>query len=260
LPAADLIDFRKMPARIGQRHNPLALLPTRASAFNGNVVRTGDDYSAYMHKGLKRVVRKELERSWRVFVRHEAARFCVAREPLERASILTAVEDQQRRRMNYLGKSYELDRPEAADFYRRLVDADPHGKFVIITALMAGEEAVAALVGLRSGHAFIMIRISTSTDPAWTNCSPGRLVIERTMAHLHELGVREFDFSIGNYDYKRRFGVEPSALVDLVQPLTPLGFFSAAATHARSWLRQYPEFEGRLRRALGRSHAAEHMK
>jgi CelD/BcsL family acetyltransferase involved in cellulose biosynthesis len=80
------------------------------------------------------------------------------------------------------------------------------------------------------------------------------------MAHLHELGVREFDFSIGNYDYKRRFGVEPSALVDLVQPLTPLGFFSAAATHARSWLRQYPEFEGRLRRALGRSHAAEHMK
>ncbi len=46
------------------------------------------------------------------------------------------------------------------------------------------------------------------------NCSPGRLIIGRTMAHLHAQGIRQFDFSIGNYAYKRRFDVAPVALVD----------------------------------------------
>ena len=55
-----------------------------------------------------------------------------------------------------------------------------------------------------------MIRISNAGEK-WSNCSPGRLIIERTMAALHQDGVREFDFSIGNYAYKRRFGVAPLA-------------------------------------------------
>lgn len=49
-----------------------------------------------------------------------------------------------------------------------------------------------------------MIRISNG-GARWSKCSPGRLIIERTMAALHQDGVREFDFSIGNYAYKRRF-------------------------------------------------------
>ena len=41
-----------------------------------------------------------------------------------------------------------------------------------------------------------MVRISNAGDK-WSNCSPGRLIIERTMAALHRDGVREFDFSFG---------------------------------------------------------------
>ena len=38
--------------------------------------------------------------------------------------------------------------------------------------------------------------------------SPGRLIIERNIAALRRDGVREFDFSVGNFAYKRRFGVK----------------------------------------------------
>ena len=56
-----------------------------------------------------------------------------------------------------------------------------------------------------------MVRISNAGEK-WSNCSPGRLIIERTMAALHqENGVREFDFSVGNYAYKRRFGADAVA-------------------------------------------------
>ncbi|MGC4074061.1 MAG: GNAT family N-acetyltransferase [Nibricoccus sp.] len=57
---------------------------------------------------------------------------------------------------------------------------------------------------------YIMVKISNAGEK-WSNCSPGRLIIERTMAALHKDGVRKFDFSIGNYPYKRRFGVTCSA-------------------------------------------------
>ena len=251
LPPADLIDFRKMPTAVGARANPLALLSTLPSALNGNVVHAGENYQEHVRATLRRQVRKELERSWRVFSRHPDAYFRVVDDIDQRRTVLAAIESQQPVRMRHAGNQYELGRPEAADFYRRLVEGDPSGTFVVVTALVAADQIVAALMGLRNGDSFTMIRISSTTSPEWTNCSPGRLVIERTMAHLHALGVRSFDFSIGNYDYKRRFGVQPSDLVDLLKPLTPLGMLSAAAAHGRTWLRRHPALHAMLQSLRG---------
>ena len=78
--------------------------------------------------------------------------------------------------------------------------------YAVVTALTVGDEIVATLLGIRDGARYVMIRISNAGEK-WSNCSPGRLIIERTMAALHKDGVREFDFSVGNYAYKRRFGV-----------------------------------------------------
>src|SRR5450755_2061967 len=72
---ADLIRLRKMPVDLDGRPNPLALLDGAGRcSLNGNVVTTGDDFDAYRYS-LERTVRKELERSWRVFTRDSAAAF-----------------------------------------------------------------------------------------------------------------------------------------------------------------------------------------
>src|SRR6202035_1020987 len=86
-----------------------------------------------------------------------------------------------------------------------------------------GEEVVATLLGIRVGSRYVMLRNSHAGEK-WSNCSPGRLIIERTMAALHKDGVRQFDFSIGNYAYKRRFGVAPLALIDLTAALSWRGW------------------------------------
>lgn len=254
LPPADLLDLRKMPTSIGRTINPLALLPTLPSALNGNILRIADedDFEAYTHKVLERRFRKELERSWRVFTRHASARFEFIEAPQLRRDVLAAIERQQPVRLQRAGKRYDLDRPDAAEFYRRLVDSDPTGSFVAIGALMVEQQVIAALVGLRSSGSFTMIRISSVTDPAWTNCSPGRLVIARMMAALREQGICTFDFSLGNDDYKLRFGVQSVPLVDLVRPLSPLGLMDAATAYGKSRLRRHPNVERIVRRLLGR--------
>ena len=84
---------------------------------------------------------------------------------------------------------------------------------LLVPALTSEDEVVATLLGVRDRTRHAMVRISNAGEK-WSNCSPGRLIIERTMAALHQDGVREVDFNIGNYAYKRRFGVEPIALAE----------------------------------------------
>jgi CelD/BcsL family acetyltransferase involved in cellulose biosynthesis len=83
-----------------------------------------------------------------------------------------------------------------------------------------------------------MVRISNA-GKSWSNCSPGRLVIERTMALLHADGVRTFDFSVGSYDYKRRFGVSDVPLFDLTAALSWRGRLVIVRDKLMQWVRHF---------------------
>lgn len=256
LPPADILDWTKMPPLIRGVTNPLALLPNLPSRLNGNLVEIGESFEDYTRGQLKRVVRKELERSWRVFSRHPEAHLVEAREPAKRNVLLQMLERMQPERLEATGRTSVISLPEPIEFYRSLVADDPTGERVGLFGLCAGEEVVAVLMGLHSPQRFTMIRIGNSLDDAWSNSSPGRLVIIRTMEHLHRQGVREFDFSVGNFDYKRRFAVQPTPLVDVVRALTPRGVPTQFKAQARAWLRARPELEDRARRLFGRGQPA----
>jgi CelD/BcsL family acetyltransferase involved in cellulose biosynthesis len=233
----DLVRFRKMPAEMDGWVNPLAsLASTQPSALTGHLVQVGDDYDAYRYS-LEKTVRKELERSWRVFAKHDGAEFRQIRDPDEALRTFAALEAQQSARMHDLGQSYALDDEGSTAFHRELIVRGLANGYVILTALTCGEETVASLLGIRTGLHYVMVRISNA-GKAWSNCSPGRLVIERTMAMLHADGVRTFDFSVGSYDYKRRFGVSDVALVDLTAALSWRGWPVIIRDKLKQWSRR----------------------
>ena len=247
----DLIRLRKMPADLGGKPNPLALLDGAGPCpLNGNLVTTDEDFDGWRHT-LEKVVRKELERSWRVFTREPAAAFNVVTDKDEALRILAAMEVQQGTRMQHLGLNFILNDDTCAAFYRNLVGQGIGSGYAVVSALTVGDEVVATLLGIRSGSRYVMVRISNAGDK-WSNCSPGRLIIERTMAALHGDGVREFDFSIGNYAYKRRFGVVRTPLVDLSAALSWRGWSHALRDRAARQLRSYPRLAAYVKRALGR--------
>jgi CelD/BcsL family acetyltransferase involved in cellulose biosynthesis len=252
----DLVRLRKMPFELDGRPNPLTLLPSAsASLLNSNVVTTGDDFDAYRYS-LERTVRKELERSWRVFTRHPGAAFRILTGHDEALRTLSAMETQQDSRMRHLGLKFMLNDETCAAFYRSLVSENLASGYAVLTALTVGDEVVATLLGVRSGARYVMVRISNAGDK-WSNCSPGRLIIERTMAALHADGVRHFDFSIGNYAYKRRFGVVPVALAEITAALSWRGWPFALRDRAARELHRYPKLATRVTRALGRPPSRE---
>lgn len=233
----DLVRFRKMPAAMAGWTNPLAALAgVQPSALTGHLVQVGDDYDAYRYS-LEKTVRKELERSWRVFAKHDGAEFRQVHDIDAALRTFTALEAQQSARMHDLGQAYSLDDDNSAAFHRELIVRGLADGYVVVTALTAGEEVVATLLGIRTGAHYVMVRISNA-GKAWSNCSPGRLVIERTMAMLHADGVRTFDFSVGSYDYKRRFGVSDVALVDLTAALSWRGWPVTLRDKLLRWMRR----------------------
>jgi CelD/BcsL family acetyltransferase involved in cellulose biosynthesis len=128
--------------------------------------------------------------------------------------------------------------------------------YAVVTALTCDEATIATVLGIRRENNFIFLRISNA-GRRWSYCSPSRLIIERTMAALHQRGVRQFDLSIGNYAFKRRFGAAPLPLTDVSGALGWRGIPYVLRDRAARELRHYPWLAERVGRALGRPEARE---
>jgi CelD/BcsL family acetyltransferase involved in cellulose biosynthesis len=248
---ADLIRLRKLPLDLDGRPNPLTLLGgTARSAVNGNLVTIGGDFDAWRHS-LGRNARKGFLKSWRVFSREPQAQFRIVTDPAEASRVMAAMEVQQGARMQALRLSYSLNDQAYAAFYRDLVGANLAGGYAVLSALTVGEEVVATLLGIRNGSRYVMVRFSNAGEK-WAACSPGLLVIERTMAALHADGVRSFDFGTGNYAYKKKFGVTQLPLLNITRALSwrgkPLGLRDRLVRE----LRRYPRLAARISRVLRR--------
>jgi CelD/BcsL family acetyltransferase involved in cellulose biosynthesis len=72
------------------------------------------------------------------------------------------------------------------------------------------------------------------------------------MAALHRDGVRQFDLSIGNYAFKRRFGAAQFPLADVSVPLGWRGLPYALRDRAVHELRRHPGLAVQVGRAFGK--------
>jgi CelD/BcsL family acetyltransferase involved in cellulose biosynthesis len=218
-----------------------------SSSLNGNLVEVGDDFEAY-----RASIRKmQMPRYWRLFTRRPGASFQLATTADEALRFLDIMDVQQRERMNKLGQRFVLDEPHYARFYRDVVSRGVTEGYAVVSALVSNDEIVATTLGLRHGAHFVFLR-SSNAGKQWSVCSPGLLCVERTMAALHEQGVRHFDLSIGNYDYKLQFGAKPQPpLTDVSIALTWRGAPYALRDRAAQGLRRYPRLAERVRRAVG---------
>ncbi|WP_439401596.1 GNAT family N-acetyltransferase [Bradyrhizobium sp. DASA03068] len=244
----DLLRLRKMPAEVGGKPNPLvALGRIGSSSLNGNLVSMDDAYDHYQ-ASIKRL---QMGRCWRVFSRHAGARFEIAADVGRAHELLDVMDVQQQARMRKLKSPFVLNDETHARFYREVVRRGVADGYAMVSALVCDEGVVATALGVKHGATYFLLRISHAGDP-WSNCSPGLLVTERTMAALHAQGVRRFDLSIGNQAYKRRFLAERVPLTDVSVALSWRGLPYAWRDHAAQGVRRHPRLAAFAARAMGK--------
>jgi CelD/BcsL family acetyltransferase involved in cellulose biosynthesis len=250
---ADLIRLRKMPARLEGRLNPLAMLGRPgSSSLNGNIINIGDDFEDY-RASIKRM---QLPRSWRVFSRHPGAAFRMVTSVDEALDIIDVTDAQQQARMQKLGLEFVLNDQVHAKFYRDIVRRGLPAGYAAVSVLACNEGIVATVLGIKQGDSFVFLRISNG-GRLWANCSPSRLIIERTMAALHAQGIRRFDLSIGNYAFKRRFGAGQLQLADTSIALSWRGSPYAWRDFAAQSLRRHPQLAALVGRLLRKRYPGE---
>ena len=112
--------------------------------------------------------------------------------------------------------------------------------YAVVSALICDDGIIATTMGLRNGNHYSLLRTSNAGSQ-WSNCSPGLLCVEQTMAALHMQGVRNFDLSIGNYAFKRRLrAVRPLPLTDVSIALSWRGVPYVLRDRVAQRLRRYP--------------------
>lgn len=251
LPEADVLRLGKMPLTIGGRPNPLvqarAIVP---ETLFGNVIEIDHGYESWL-KSLGGRDRREFARAWRVFTRHPEARLVVAEDTDTARRVMRWIEHRQRARIRDRGLPYDLDAPRMSAFHERLIEQGLESGEVVVSALMAGEEIVAGLFGLANGREYIALRVAFESG-RWASVGPGRLLIERTMAALHERGCRRFDLGIGDYSYKHDFRPAVRELGQLVSPLSLAGFVEVVRLRLRARLRAVPVLANLVRRLRDR--------
>jgi CelD/BcsL family acetyltransferase involved in cellulose biosynthesis len=198
----------------------------------------------------------QLARSWRVFSRNPGAAFRIIDNVDEALAVLDTTNAQQQERMQQLGLPFTLNDETCSKFYRDLVRRGLAEGYVIASALTCGRAIVATVLGIRHGNSFVFLRISNAGKKC-SPCSPSRLIIERTMAALHQDGVRNFDLSIGNYAFKRRFGAAQLLLTDVSIALGWRGIPYALRDRAAQRLRRFPWLAERVGRMRGKRPAFE---
>ena len=244
----DLLRLKKMPAHVGGKPNPLVSIGRIGScSVNGNLVLMGDDYADYRAS----IRRLQLPRCWRVFTRLGSARFEIATDVVRASEFLDVMDVQQEERMKQLGSPFVLNDDVHAAFYREVARQGAAEGYAVVSALVCDKGIVATTLGVRYGATYFLLRIS-HTGRTWANFSPGLLVTERTMEALHAQGVRRFDLSIGNQDYKRRLGAEQLPLTDVSVALSWRGLPFAWRDLAAQGLRRHPRLAAIAARVMGK--------
>jgi len=246
LSGSDRLRLMKMPVTIAGVANPFAYMSgCKPSAVGTNVVTIDGDWVDYRAR-LAKKVRKELERSLRVFQRDGSnAQFQLVDETGEAVAILERMEVLQEERMRELNLPYVLNEPQYAAFYRRIIELDlSDGRLLLSVLRSEPDEIVGALLGLVDGNKYAMVRLAHA-GKTWSHCSPGKLMIDQTMQHLHGAGVTRFDFTTGDYSYKKGFLTESEPLVDVALGLSLEGRLALARTTAlsgaKNQMRRFPK-------------------
>lgn len=219
----DVLRLQKMPARsldeTDRVANPMTWgAATLTSEVHGHQVHAAESWDVW-RRSLDKRVRKEFERSWRVFTSHSGARFECITDPALALQAYAHLEREQAARMHETGQRYVLDRPAHSAFYRQLVEGGLADGSVVLTALRCDETWVAVLLGVANADRYIALRL-VSAGGDWKACSPGRLCCERTGAHLREQGLHWFDLGIGAYFHKQIFKGTAVPLFDLCEALS----------------------------------------
>ena len=218
LPGFDVLRIR--PVRAEDRHKFELLLGAEAqplgfSAHAVDIKRPYDDWRTATFNGS---LRKMMDRKGRKLQREQDVSCEELRDPQAIRAALKQVADLREGRF----EEDVIQEKFALDFYSDVAVRGAAAGLASTWQLKAGAEVVAVVFGLTHQGRFYYLLIGSDYD-RFGQYSPGLQMYDAIMRDWSRRGGTCFDFTIGDEDFKMKFGTSPTPIYAFVQARGPVG-------------------------------------
>jgi CelD/BcsL family acetyltransferase involved in cellulose biosynthesis len=215
---ADVLDLRALRASVGNLENPLLHERHNRSSVRTYSLRLSGTWTDFAESRLSSKHRAESRRRWRKLAREGQLQFVVERSGAQAQAITRwLIEHKLAQLPADKAETFEAGR----EFLLSITSRPFLDPSVRVSALTLDHQILAAHLGVVWQDS--LVGIQTAYDPAWRTYGPGRLLMESLLQYAFKQNFQEFDFSIGDGQYKEIYCDFSEPLFWMTYPRTVRG-------------------------------------
>jgi len=224
LPASDAISLTKLATIdpvLAHLFPQARWAQMRVSAY---AVGTRSQWSAWREINIEGSLRRELNVKRRRFAKAGPNSFALLKDRHDIDIAFDALRMFRAHRFEQRGGAHDPLQTDAVfSFYKRIATEGVRNGSARTFCLYSSGEPVAVMFGLVFRRTFLLLLVGFDLE-RFRRLSVGLLAIEDTLRTSVESGDLAYDFTIGDYSYKRQFGAQPTPLYECHVPLTFAGW------------------------------------
>ncbi|HEX5777790.1 MAG TPA: GNAT family N-acetyltransferase [Xanthobacteraceae bacterium] len=196
----DWVEFRRMPAAVEGRHNPMLALPTVLHASSAYATTLSAPWDEFYRSRRTGKARKQDRSKLARLAEFGEVSLATPEEPAEIERMLQTLFEQKSEALDGKGITDLFAPPGHREFFLDLATSPRTRSFVHVSALQVGPSLAAINFGLEFRQRYALFLVSY--DRSLARLSPGVIhlnkLIERAIGH----GMTEFDFLVGEQRLK----------------------------------------------------------
>lgn len=251
------IEFEKMPQKVGAQINPFTYLGVTSNANSAHLTGLSDDWEKFYHAKRSSATRRRDRAKRRHMSEYGDIRFVNAVDADDARRTLETLMEQKSRSLARKGIADIFAPPGHREFYLDLASNPKTRHLVHISRVEVGPVCAAANLGIVFGDCYYHV-LASFVDTEIAHYGPGALHLRELMAHAINLGLKRFDFTIGDEPYKLQWSDTELKLYDYTATVTwrglPARWSSSVRRRIKRFIKQTPllwKLASQARAALG---------
>jgi D-aspartate ligase len=235
----DWIELEKMPQTVGVQVNPFTYLEVTPNPSGAHLTQLGDDWEKFYYAKRSSATRRRDRAKRRHMSEYGEVRFVTCTDHNDARRTLEQLMEQKSRAFARRGIANIFARQGFRDFLFDLASNSNLQHLFHISRIEVGETWVAANFAIVFGDCYYHVLASYDETAAMSHYGPGALHLRELLAHAIKLGLRRFDFTIGDEPYKQEWSDSSLELFDYSTAATWRGWPSSLLSHGRRRIKRF---------------------